>query len=211
MINILYVIAVIGFLALVGMVLWLLYTIFRHKYEPQDASIILNFLSHLDNGYFLGVETDQSFGKKGRHFIKMIPRDIDAKTNPADVKEISIIAGRNKLLPLPKGSLSKRRSVTIILPKDASDYHEAVKNTEFGKIMMLGTEMINAANAEIGSLLEGHNRKDKIIEKIGHGEVSKEFLTFQEELYRDALRYSLDAKTKDKSSSSSSSIIPKKE
>lgn len=211
MADILFVLAAFAFMTLFGLAIWLFTLLVNDKKEPKDAPIDLNFLSHKDTGNFIGIETSAVGAKDGRHFIKMLPKDVSYDKKESDVEEVSIIADRNKVLSFAKGTISKHRSVNIILPKTASDFHEAIKQTDLGRGLMIATEMQNAVNAEIRSLLEGHDRKDKVLEKLGHGEISKEFMTFLEEQYKDALRFSIDAKNKEKSSSTLTSQSLKKE
>jgi len=206
--SILYITVILGFAVLTGLIIWLLSFLFLEKKEPQDSPIDLNFLSNKFDGYFIGVETSSVGAKDGRHFIKMLPKDVDIKMKDKDLKEVSVIVDKNKVCSLPKGTVSKYKNINILLPKHASDLHEALKETIVGRGLMMGIELQNAANAEIDSLLMGHDRKDEILSRIGHAEVSKEFLNFQEELYKDALKFNLEAKSRDKSPTSLSSSTP---
>jgi fumarate reductase subunit C len=208
MISILSLSLIFAFFVLVGLVIWLLIYVFVYKKEPQDSPINLNFLSHHTGGHFLGVETSSLNAKEGRHFIKMMPKDVNIKLKDKDLKEEIIIADKNKIITYPKGTLSPDKNINIILPKHASDLHEAVKNSELGRALMMTIEIVNSANAEINSLLEGHKRKDEILERIGHAEVSKEHINLLDEFYRDTLKLAFDARSREKSPSSTTSSLP---
>lgn len=211
--NIIYVFIIAAFLILFGLIVWLLSIVFREKKEAKDSPIDLNFLSHFDTGCFIGTEISSVGAKDNYHFIKMLPKDIDIdKLNKNEViKPVSIIVENNKICSFPKGTLSKDKNINFLLPKKSSDFHETVKDSIIGKGLMLAVELQNSSNAEINSLIEGHIRKDEILKRIGNAEISKEFLTFQSELYQDMLRTALEAKTKDRSSIVPSSTMIRSE
>ena len=198
MVNILYVTLTVGFIILAGLLLWLLSYVLVERKEPEDAPIAINFLSHFDGGHFLGIETDSKAAKDGRHFIKILPKDLHPKKMGEDIEEVSVIVGRNKICSYPKGTISKDRNIKVYLPNHPDDLHEAVKDSILGRGIMMAIELQNAANAEIESLLKGHERKDEILKRIGHAELSKEFVSLMEEQYQDILKFQLDAKSKDK-------------
>ncbi len=207
----LFFIAVFAFVLLFVLIIWLLTIVFASKSEASDSTLTLNFLSHFDNGFFIGAETSSVGAKDNYHYIKFLPKDVNVKNNATKIKEVDVIVEKNKYLSFPKGTLSKERNISMLLPKTASDFHEAVKDSVIGKGLMLGVELQNAANIEIESLLQGHLRKDDILKRIGHAEISKEFLSFQTELYHDALKFAFDVKNRDKTSVSSPLSITKKD
>jgi hypothetical protein len=193
---------IVSFIALFGLTIWLLISYFTEKRKIRDDPIILNFLAPIDHGFFLGTQISDITGKDGRHVIQFEPKDIDLlqdnKEKMAKQQEpVDVIVAKNKLFAMPKGSISKLRNVNIVLPKSASDFPEALKESLIGKGLMWAVEAQNAINSEINSLREGHNRKDKIFENIGHGEASTQFMGFMQELYKDALKASVDLKGKD--------------
>lgn len=193
---------IVSFIILFVLTLWLLIAFFQEKKKLQDNPLILNFLSSLDNGYFLGTQISMEDGKNGRHIIKYDPKDIDVLSDDkSQLEPADVIVEKNKLFSLPKGSVSRKRNVLVALPKHADDFPEALKNSLIGKGLMWATEAQNAINAEINSLKEGHDRKDNILKQLGNGEASQAFITFQQELFKDALKMTLEAKGRDNKSS----------
>jgi len=189
------------------LLIWLIMVMFQPKDDFKDSVIHLNFSSHFDrsSGTFIGIEEkNQGTGKSGRHYLEVMPKDIAVDAKKEDIKKVKIIVDRNRYLSFPAGTLSANRSISIGLPKHASDLHEAMKNTEFGKAMMIASEIQGAANAEIDSLLEGHDRKDDILNRIGHAELSKASLNMITELYNDALKASIESRGRQ----STGSILP---
>jgi len=188
---------IFSFIALLTVVILLIINYFQEKKNRRDDTIALNFSSNV-SGHFLGIEEEVKDGKGGRHLIKFAPKDIDVYKDDKQIESETIIIDKNKIETFPKGSVSPERNINVYFPRHASDLHESLKNTNLGRAIMWATELQNAVNAEVKSLVEGHHRKDEILNRLGHGEVSKEFLMFQDELFRDALRATLESRGKDK-------------
>lgn len=186
------------FVALFVFAIWTLIIYFSEKKKPKDETIAIDFGAHINGGHFVGTEVSVKQAKGGRHFIEFLPKDVDVTKDDFKVESEQKIVDSNKIVPLPKGAASPERHINIYMPKRASDMHEALKESLLGKGIMIAVEMQNSVNAEIHSLTEGHLRKDEILQRIGHGEVSKEWMTMITEIYRDTLKSSLEAKGKDK-------------
>lgn len=202
MVNITYIILGLSTVLMFGSAFWLILILYKEKKRPFDAPIILNFLSTFDTGRFIGTEVSSKMGKNERMIIEFEPKDIGL--DEKDVKNCTIIVDKNKLITLPMGAPSKARHVHIALPPKASMFPSQIKETVFGKAMMWATEAQNAINAELNAVSEGSARKTDILNKLGDGEVSKEFLTWHTELYQDLLKSAYEAKNK----GSNTSLIP---
>jgi len=177
----------IAFVLLTGLVLWLVIEIYRTKKQLVDTPLALNFVAHLSDGRFIGNEEKVSKGRNGRYVISLDPKDIDIR-NEKEVKPVTVIVDNNKLISVPRGSLSRERNVNFYLPPNANDIPDALKDTLIGRAMMWATELKNYEKTVIEILREGGERKDLMLKKIGDGEISKEFISFQEGLVSDYLQ-----------------------
>lgn len=186
----------LGVLGVVYLGVWLFIVVFREKEEDLDANILLNFLSNRSNGRFLGRELEVTEGKNGRKLIKFEPKDIlfKGKNKNKPLLPEKVIAGKNKYVNFPRGTLSKDRNISMVLPINPSDLPENIKHTEIGVALMMMTEMKNLAETEIKILREGSMRKDAMLQKIGDGEISREFMSYTEELVKDYLRAQVNPK-----------------
>lgn len=189
-----------SFAGLLGLVIWLLVEYFKEKEEPRDDPIAINFCSHLSEGRFMGTQVKVDIGKDGRYVCMLDPKDLSPKTHDKP-KLVTVIVDNNKLVPLPKGRPSKERNFVIYLPPSAEEIPSEMRDTLIGKAMCWATELKNYEKTVIDILREGADRRDELLQKIGDGEISKEFIQFQEGLVADYLKKIINPKDiKEKSS-----------
>lgn len=182
--------------------------ILRYKEEEleKDNPIGINFLATNSEGRAIGVEKSIVVGKGDRRVITLSPRDVMTK-GLKELKDVTVIVDKNKLLSLPKGVFSKDKNINLYLPPSIDKFPEPLKKTLFGKLLMFLTTITNAENAELDALQEGMKRQAAHIESLGMGELSKEKMTQLEEVYTDLLNAAKDIK-KDKTGYTSPSGIP---
>ncbi len=166
--------------------------------EEEDRPFCINFLSDFCDGVAYGVEQSVKTGKNGRKITMVSQRDILAK-NIDKIKEVPVITEKNKIVSLPRGAWSSEKNINIHLPPSASDFPDAIKETEIGKALMLLTEIKNAVNSELATIKEGSRRKSEILNKLGDGELSREHLITIQELQKDLIKMAADVR-KDKTS-----------
>lgn len=193
----LYFMAALAFLLLVAGIVFFLVIYFGYKSKVKDDSLLINFMSYASNKRFIGTIIEDKESKDGRHIITYDPKDIDLDRTKL-VEQQKIIVDKNKLINIPKSTLSRDKNIAIVLPPNASDFPDSVKETEIGKAFMWATELRNLINTETDMLREGHIRKDELLRRIGTGEISREFMKFQEELVKDALEVAINTKEKPK-------------
>ena len=175
----------------------------REKEDDEDKPFIINFLSHYCNGRFYGVQKDLKIGKDNREIITMSPRDVLPK-NIDEMNDEIVIADSNKIIELPKGKPSREKTVKIILPKNADDFPQSLKNTDFGKVLMLYTEFKNADKTEIVAFKEGLKRQSAHIEAMGTGEATVGHMAYLTSLFEDYVNAVMKNARKDNSPSSPS-------
>jgi len=196
-----YLLLVVAFFILGGLGIWLLIEVFREKKEPEDKTIALNWCSHLSGGRFLGTEDDVKLGKGNRFFIHIDPKDISVN-HKGEIKLQPVIVDVNKRVTSSRGFPSKDRNIAFYLPPNPEDFPDSFKETALGKAFMWLTELKNYEKTVIDIVREGSSRKDELLKKIGDGEISKEFIQFQEGLVADYLKKIINPKeAKEKSSS----------
>lgn len=175
------------FFILIALFIWIIILIFREKPRIENDPIVINFLSHYSNGRAIGFEDNVIKAKNNRFISEFYPGDLDVKKINKAEKE-KVIIGKDKIIPLPKGTLSKDRDIKIYLPPTAEDFPTGLKEHPFGKILMGYTELVNAVNSEIATIREGSKRKDEILQRLGDGELGKEYLDTFEGTMKDIIR-----------------------
>lgn len=181
-----YAFLALAFLALLGSVIWLLRIIFFTRDDREDNPLALNFLAKRGKGNFILEELKRESGKNGRIIAVGSPKDLPPNYKE-EIKNENVIVDRNKLLTIPKGALSTYKNINIYLPADQSDIDSSIKDTVLGKgiLFMSGLKDVEKTVEDI--LREGVIRRDQLLKKIGDGEISKDFIQFQEGLVQDYL------------------------
>lgn len=170
------------FIALCCLGVWLVIVFFGNKKLEKDDTYALNFLSNIEDGYFLGKIVDTITAKNNRKIIEIEPRDI----NPDEVqKNIKVIVDNDKVIYYPKGTLSKRKNLALLLPPSPSDLSGHVKNSLLGKALMWAIELDNAAKTQIEILEEGIKRKNNLAKDIGTGELTTKWIEFNRNVLKD--------------------------
>ena len=177
----------------------------------EDKPFILNFCSkniYPEKGIAYGILKSIETGKGGRKIVKFEQRDILPKDFKL-IKESTVVVDQNKIVSIPKGGdWSKQKNIMMLLPSSATDFPDSLKETLFGKGLLLATEIQNAVNAEINSLKEGSERKSEILKRLGDGELSREHIMSIDEIFKDVVKLAVDAKKENKPSTYSSVLSP---
>jgi len=151
-----------------GMFIYLLF--FKYKEEITNDPIAINLNSDKSNKRSMGIVKNISKGRKGRFLVTFSPKDVDVeKDNESECKVIV-----DKIIELPKGTLSKDRDIKILLPRYSEELVDELKEDWFGRSLIEYIEKKNDNNNIIESLREGLERKGVIRVLHGAGELSKE-------------------------------------
>ena len=165
--------------------------------EYLDSTLGVNFMASYCDGVAMGIEKSSILGKEGRKIITLSPRDINPH-NVDNIKDIKVIVDKAKCITLPKGVWSRDKNINIYLPPSIEDFPKPLRETLFGKLLMLLTSITDASNAEITALQEGMKRQSAHIKSMATGEVSLEKMTQIEEIYSDLLEASKEGRRGDK-------------
>lgn len=183
-----YVLLFAALLVLIGVIVFFLIVWLREKKTPSDDCLILNLCSHLDkSGRALLSEKDiKSTSYNDRHIIVGTPRDIDygkVLKNKETVTDVKTIAEESKIIPIAKGTWSKDKNIKIILPPNAEDIPEAIKNTPIGIILAQLTEDKNVEKTILNIIRTGSDLKTQYLNKMSDGEVSMELIDEYEKIF----------------------------
>lgn len=182
------------FLAMIAIIFAIYEYFFKAKDEVKENSPrIYNFMSSESQKRFEGVEISSEQGAEGREIINYQATDINLKDlNRKEIKEKlkpqQIITYPEKIVSLSKGELSQDKALKFILPDNANDLPESLKNTLFGRGLMWASEEANAQKTIIGMLEEGKIRREEIIQMIGDGELSRDWISSIEGRAKDAMK-----------------------
>ena len=180
--EIIFIIVLLLLLLAAGIIAVLI--IFREKKYKENLPIVFNFLSHKNNKRCLGVLLNTSYGKGGREILEYSAKDLDESSKPENHK---VIIENNKKIVLPKGELSSERDIIFLLPHSPDDFSEKLKNTEFGKVLGLFTEVENVKRHVIDMLKEGQIRREDLMKELAGGEISRRYMKMTQELFFDTI------------------------
>ena len=191
-------------IALLGLGIYLIILIFREEDEKFEDNIIINFMPQFSNpvkGYAVGMEVLTKKVDK-RYLIEFQPRDLNKRAlkDKDKIENAKVVVDANKIISLPTGTLSGFRNVKILLPPNPEDFPDQMKHTLFGQALMELTEKINNANVEAKIIRTGSTRKTKLLEELGDGEISEEFLERQKEINREIDKMKPDTRPQPSSS-----------
>ena len=180
--EIIFIIVLLLFLLAAGIIAVLI--IFREKKYKENLPIVFNFMSHKNNKRCLGVLLNTIPGKGGREILEYSAKDLDESSKPENHK---VIVESNKKIVLPKGELSSERDIIFLLPHSPDDFPEKLKNTEFGRLLGLFTELENVKRHVIDILKEGQIRREDLMKEIAGGEISRRYIKMTQEMLQDAI------------------------
>lgn len=183
---------------MLGLGIYLVILIFREEDEKFEDNMVINFMPQYSNpnkGHAIGMEV--STKKIGsRYLVEYQPRDVNKKLlkEKEKLENAKIVVDSNKILSLPTGTLSGYRNIKILLPPNPEDFPDSMKDTLFGQALMDLTEKINTSNVEAKIVREGSSRKTKLLNEIGDGEVSEEFIERTKELQKEIDKQKFEGK-----------------
>jgi hypothetical protein len=158
-----YFIGTLFILALVGLAFWIIWIFTREKQDPENETILINFMPQYTSEFSLGtidsIETSKEMSK-----ITFYPRDLNyirlnkKEKNLVLKPQVLFVLNKN-LLYLPLGSLSGHRNFVFAFPPRAEELPDKLKETKFGRILM-----DSLASSE--SNLENERHMRKVIEGI---------------------------------------------
>lgn len=182
---------------ILGFLIWLFILFSKREEDKNDDTIIWNLINNHAipvKGYLEGLQVKDDL-VDGRHIIEYIPRDVDVKDikNNIEIPHITVVVDKNKVIDLPKGTLSGRRNVRILLANNSEDYSPAFKRSILGPLYMALTEKISGDNVESKIIREGSTRKTDLLTELGDGEISQEVIEQYKEREKDLAK--VDTKT----------------
>lgn len=202
-------IIILGSLTVATLGTWLVIILAKKEDDVEDPTTGINFMAAWSEGRAYGSEMKVEKGNGDRYVITLDPKDINPNSKEK-IKPVKVIVDKNKIISLPRGKWSAEKNINIYLPPTADDFPDDLKATPFGKMLQLYTEIINADNTTISSLLEGKKRSNTFIKEMAGGEATTEIIKIFKELLKDVGETVKEAKGHTKSIASSFTPPPTK-
>lgn len=168
--------------------------------DDSDKTLVTNFMSQYTGGYAHGVIVDFIKGKH-RNGYKIYPRARDlkiVKKEKIEVKPRIVWVEKCQEVSFPKPTLEKERNVLWILPPNAEDFPENLKDVAFGQALVRMLIKRKAIQEEVELIREDATRKKYLLKKIGGGEATREEIQRIETLGIEVIRGLLKGEDKTK-------------
>ena len=182
--NFLYIIAGIMCAFLIAGIVYILVNRVRNADEPENETIIENYMPQYSNGYSEGIVKEMEFGEE-RVKIIFHPRDInyirELKENNI-LEPITLYFNKRQIIPI---NISSHRNKIKCFPDDIDLLPEQLKETRFGKkIMEIITE-----NNKLNDESELYNARIKHVQKMGlelaSGKLAEKYVEISQEILKD--------------------------
>lgn len=127
-------------ISFLGLAIYIIYLYAKDKEDPENQSILINFMPQYTNGFAMGL-IDSIQTAKGITKITFFPRDLNyirlAKKDKQIVIKPQILFALNKCVEfVPCGSLSAFRNIVIVYPPRIEEIPEKLKENKSGQMMM---------------------------------------------------------------------------
>jgi len=189
---------ILGALFFIGMAVILVMIIkLQAKEEPMDYTIVDNFMPQYC-GYSQGVLVDIDFGDK-IDGVTFIPKDVDyvkrmKKKEKIEIKPVTIYVKKDKMIFLPRGTLSPERNRLIILPPTPEDFRKEFLETSFGKALAKLVEKMDAEETVIDIQRRRIEMEDELLRRTHGLDRVREYLQIDKELSKDLVKKIVDSK-----------------
>jgi hypothetical protein len=172
--------------SVLGLAIYFIWMANRDKEDPENQSILINFMSQYSDGFSLGLieSIDKS---KDLTKIVFYPRDLNyirlaKKDKNFVLKPQTIFVANRCLIYCPAGSLSSFRNFIIALPPQVEEIPENLKLNRFGEAIMT---MVGKAEEEIreGKILRSVIKSQQRLQEEGlPEEMVKDYMEKQFEM-----------------------------
>ena len=184
--NFLYIIAGIMCAFLIAGIVYILINRVRNEDEPENETMIENYMPQYSNGYSEGIVKEMEFGEE-RVKIVFNPRDINyirelRDNKNVNVEPITLYFNKRQIIPI---NISSHRNKIKCFPDDIDLLPEQLKETRFGKkIMEIITE-----NNKLNDESELYNARIKHVQKMGlelaSGKLAEKYVEISQEILKD--------------------------
>lgn len=154
----------------------------------EGEGIFVNFASNKSEKKFLGILNRIDEGNAGRLHVEYIPKDVNSKKMKGKENVGKVILETNRMDTFPKGTVSADRTVIVGYPKTMDDVPEYLKKTILGQALVYAINYKDFEKLQIKLLTEGKRNREDLLEGIGDGELTREWMSQIEELAKDSLR-----------------------
>jgi hypothetical protein len=174
-------------ISFVGLAIYLIWLYMKDKEDPENQSILINYMPQYTHGFCLGlidsIETSEGISK-----ITFFPRDLNyirlAKKDKNIVIKPQVLFVQNKCLEhLPAGSLSGYRNIVVAYPPIMEEIPEKLKESKAGLTMM----------AMVGKIEEDIN-SEKLYRKIINSQTKIQDMGLPDKMVKDFMEKQLEMK-----------------
>lgn len=184
----LFILIAIAFAVFLGLLIWLAITVLKERREPSDDCICINLNTHNDRtGRAIFIQKGSPRTVSGRYVFTGKPTDVDWKKlrdNKEDLEPINTIINPEHVVTIPKGQWSQDKHIKILMPANAENLEENMKDTPFGKLIAQLIESKNFEKTITEIIREGSNRKSEYLQKLGDGEVGEAVVGVYEKIVK---------------------------
>jgi len=171
---------------LIALVVYILVNRLRNVDEPENETIIENYMPQYSRGYSEGIIKEMELGEK-RVKIVFNPRDInyirELKDNKSvNIEPVTIYFDKRQIIPI---NISSHRNKIKCFPDDIDLLPEQLKETRFGKKIM---EIISENN-KLSDESELYNARINHVQKMGlelaSGKLAEKYVEISQEILKD--------------------------
>lgn len=145
---------------------------------PEDATLVLNFMTRHTAGYALGLQTGSLDGQDGRQHVVFVPRDI---VPAEDAAAQEVVVDKGFKLDFPRGTLSKRRNVTFLLPKKIEELPKSLQDNEMLGAAITASQIKQRVDNRVTQLLEaGMDAQADLIRRNTSNKFFKDYIDYME-------------------------------
>ncbi len=180
-------VAVIGSITIFTLVLIIIFLNGKGGKIPKDRVKIVNFMRQYTEGNFAEGYQIRSFKNAERELIEFYPTDVNLNKNQ-QINSQKIVAQRKKIVELPKGSFSNNESQRWILPETLDDFPRGLKETYFGKMLMVIVANANLEIEESNLVKMNMEAQSEILKEVKGMKQVRNYIRTNESLTKDLLK-----------------------
>lgn len=182
----LYFISWVFLLSIIGLAVYFIWSSNREKEDPENQSILINFMPQYAHGFSLGL-IDNIETAKGITKITFFPRDLNyirlSKKDKNVIIKPQILFAQNKCVDyLPCGGLSSYRNMVVVYPPRIEEIPEKLKESKIGLsiLSMIGkVEEDTIAESVYRKIIKGQS---EILDKSMPDKLAQDYIERQQEL-----------------------------
>jgi len=137
---------------IIGLSIYFIWMANREKDDPENQSILINFMPQYSDGHSLGsIDSIETSGEMTK--IVFYPRDLNyirmkKKDKNVIIKPLVLFVLNKNIIHLPVGGLSCYRNIILAFPPRIEEIPEKLRDSKIGQSIM---SMVGKSEEEIGA------------------------------------------------------------